>query len=78
MNTVSSHDAAQNKAIESTPGAKCPECDGVTSIVGNMVLGQQLRCQHCGAVLEIVALSPVLVDYAFIAPLTHHQTLLSE
>jgi lysine biosynthesis protein LysW len=78
MNNLSSRDSIQTEVIELIDTAKCPECDMATSLTGVTVLGRQLCCENCGAALEIVALSPVLVDYAFIAPLNHHQPLISE
>lgn len=67
---------AQTEALEPAHTARCPECDMVTSIAGEIALGRQLRCQKCDVVLEIVAMSPVGVDYAFIAPLNLQQPLL--
>lgn len=78
MNTLSSlisdHTEAPNPVISAT----CPECDMATPIGGEIALGRQLLCDQCGAAIEIVAISPARLDYAFIAPLNHHQSLLSE
>jgi uncharacterized paraquat-inducible protein A len=78
MNTFSNPEAAQRKTVEPDITARCPECDSSTSVAGEISIGRQLGCERCGAVLEIVGLSPVLLDYAFIAPLNRHHSLLSE
>lgn len=64
----------QIHAAAGSSTAKCPECDAFISIDRELVIGRQLRCETCYAALEIVAISPLHLDYAFIAPLDRHQT----
>ena len=64
---LTSEKVIQAGAINYSASARCPECDSMTSLDCELVLGQQLYCSVCQAALEIVDLSPLRLDYAFIA-----------
>ena len=44
--------------------AHCVECDEEVFVSGRIKLAQKVRCDHCGAALEIVGTSPLELDYA--------------
>jgi lysine biosynthesis protein LysW len=43
----------------------CPECDGSINLGNNPSKNQKVTCQSCGAYLEVVAISPIELDWAF-------------
>jgi lysine biosynthesis protein LysW len=45
--------------------AVCPACDEDVIVPGRVRLGQTVVCSRCGARLEIIALSPLELDWAF-------------
>jgi lysine biosynthesis protein LysW len=46
----------------------CPECGGEVQFVSQPRLGQRAECPDCEAVLEVVAVSPIELDWAFEEP----------
>lgn len=45
--------------------AHCPECDTVIRFSKQPELGELVTCQECNAVLEVVDLSPLELDWAY-------------
>jgi lysine biosynthesis protein LysW len=45
-----------------TPAAVCPACGEQTGIGEDVVLGEVVWCMHCGAELEVIGLSPLLLE----------------
>jgi lysine biosynthesis protein LysW len=43
----------------------CPECDSSINLGNNPTKNQKVTCQSCGAYLEVVAISPIELDWAF-------------
>jgi alpha-aminoadipate carrier protein LysW len=43
---------------------ECPECAAKLAVAPNVLVGEILDCQDCGAELEIRATSPVRVELA--------------
>jgi lysine biosynthesis protein LysW len=43
----------------------CPECDATIDLGNNPTEKQKVTCQSCGAFLEVVAISPIELDWAF-------------
>jgi len=48
------------------PFAVCPECEAEIVIETKPAVGQQVTCPHCTAGLEVVHLSPLELDWAFV------------
>jgi lysine biosynthesis protein LysW len=44
--------------------ARCPECDGAIVFGTKMKLGKVIECRECGAMLEVISLSPLEFDFA--------------
>lgn len=42
----------------------CPECDGLVPFDRHPLNGQVVRCPDCGVELEVVSLSPVVLEIA--------------
>ena len=47
--------------------ADCPDCGERISLGSRPREGQQLTCSECGALLEIISLQPLELDWAFSA-----------
>ena len=45
--------------------ATCPGCDEDVQIGARAKLGQTIICSRCGARLEVIAVSPLELDWAF-------------
>jgi lysine biosynthesis protein LysW len=45
--------------------ATCPGCDEDIQIAGRARLGQTIICNRCGARLEVIAVNPLELDWAF-------------
>lgn len=45
--------------------ATCPGCDEDIQIAGKARLGQTIICTRCGARLEVIAVNPLELDWAF-------------
>jgi len=43
----------------------CPECDASIDLGNTPAKGQKVTCKSCGAYLEVVAISPIELDWAF-------------
>jgi lysine biosynthesis protein LysW len=48
------------------PFAVCPECEAEIVIETKPTVGQLVSCPHCTAGLEVVNLSPLELDWAFV------------
>jgi alpha-aminoadipate carrier protein LysW len=44
--------------------AQCPECDGTITLAADVLDGEIVPCQDCGADLEVVSLNPVVLALA--------------
>ena len=68
------------QAVPAYPEAtgQCPECDAPVLVACDLVIGRQIRCSNCAAVLEIVEASPLKLDYAFVAPIEGYQSIRPE
>lgn len=44
--------------------AICPECKNITNLHAPLELGQQVICQYCQAILEIIWLYPLSLEAA--------------
>jgi len=42
----------------------CPECDADIAVGKKPFEGQKITCPKCGAFLQIIALSPIEIDWA--------------
>ena len=49
---------AQSISAEATDMARCPECNNVVPLPSELTLYDQVYCGECGALLEVVGLSP--------------------
>lgn len=47
------------------PKAICPECGTMVNVGGNPYVGQQVTCPECDALLEVVSLNPLELDWAY-------------
>lgn len=45
--------------------ARCPECNAVLPIPPDVALYDRLYCEECGALLEVVSLNPLELEYVF-------------
>lgn len=45
--------------------AVCPGCEEDVRLAGRLKLGQHVSCPSCGALLEVVSVNPVELDWAF-------------
>jgi lysine biosynthesis protein LysW len=43
---------------------RCPECDGTIVFGTKMKMGEHIECRECGALLEVISLNPLELDYA--------------
>jgi lysine biosynthesis protein LysW len=48
--------------------ATCPECDAEIPFNTAPKLRQQVRCEKCQSFLLVISLSPIQLDWAFVAP----------
>ena len=46
--------------------AECPQCEKEVSVGSHLTIGKVVRCDGCGAELEIVWLDPIELDCPFI------------
>ncbi len=44
------------------PAAKCPECDEEVFVDANLEQGDFVKCEECGASLELVGMDPIELD----------------
>jgi alpha-aminoadipate carrier protein LysW len=47
---------------ESALKARCPACGSLTGLSKDIVLGEVVWCDHCGAELEIISLEPLALE----------------
>lgn len=45
--------------------ARCPECNTILPVPSDAALYDRLYCEECGALLEIVSLNPLELEYVF-------------
>lgn len=45
--------------------ARCPECNTLLPIPPDAALYDRLYCEECGALLEVVNLNPLELEYVF-------------
>ena len=45
--------------------ARCPECNAALQVSPELALYDRLYCEECGALLEVVSLSPVELEYVY-------------
>ncbi|MBO9370437.1 MAG: hypothetical protein J7575_05025 [Chloroflexi bacterium] len=45
--------------------ARCPECNTILPVPPDVALYDRLYCEECGALLEIVSLNPLELEYVF-------------
>ena len=43
---------------------KCPVCEADVSVGSSVMLGELLTCADCGTELEVISLSPLIVEEA--------------
>ncbi len=55
-------------AATSVATATCPDCGRKVQLWAQPQVGEEVICPHCEAELEVVALDPVELDWAFIEP----------
>lgn len=53
----------------------CPECRGPVAFEVQPILGQRAVCPGCQAVLEVVVMSPVELDWSFEEPFVRAWTM---
>ena len=53
-----------NVASQARNAVECPECAANVAVGPNVLVGEILDCQDCGAELEVRATSPVRVELA--------------
>jgi alpha-aminoadipate/glutamate carrier protein LysW len=53
-----------NVSQQTKNAVECPECAASLTVAANVLVGEILDCQDCGAELEIRATSPVRVELA--------------
>ncbi|MBC8249751.1 MAG: lysine biosynthesis protein LysW [Anaerolineales bacterium] len=44
--------------------ALCPECESTIVLSKGVKLGAHIDCPECGAMLEVISLNPLELDYA--------------
>ncbi len=44
---------------------RCPECNTILPIPPDIALYDRLYCEECGALLEVVSLNPLELEYVF-------------
>jgi hypothetical protein len=47
----------------------CPECDSDVPFSSEPMMGQRVLCRRCRAVLLVIGLTPIELDWAYIEPL---------
>ena len=52
-----------NKNRFKTLTAECPECESIVSFKAMPELGKMVECASCGTKLEVVYLSPIMLDW---------------
>ena len=45
--------------------ARCPECNTILPVPPDVALYDRLHCEECGALLEVVSLNPLELEYVF-------------
>ncbi len=45
--------------------ARCPECNTILPVSPDVALYDRLYCEECGALLEVVSLNPLELEYVF-------------
>ena len=40
----------------------CPACGSAVEVPGDVMLGEVLICEHCGAELEVIGREPLRID----------------
>jgi len=45
--------------------ARCPECNTILPVPPDVALYDRLYCEECGALLEVVSLNPLELEYVF-------------
>jgi hypothetical protein len=45
--------------------ARCPECNTILPVPSDVALYDRLYCEECGALLEVVSLNPLELEYVF-------------
>lgn len=45
--------------------ARCPECNTILPAPPDVALYDRLYCEECGALLEVVSLNPLELEYVF-------------
>ncbi len=45
--------------------ARCPECNAILPVPPDVSLYDRLYCEECGALLEVVSLNPLELEYVF-------------
>ena len=53
----------------------CPECRGAVTFEVQPILGQRAVCPSCQAVLEVVVMAPVELDWSFEEPFADAWTM---
>ena len=43
-------------------GTRCPACGSIVELDSEVVLGEVVWCDHCGAELEVISLEPPTLD----------------
>lgn len=44
---------------------RCPECNTILSVPPDVALYDRIYCEECGALLEVVNLNPLELEYVF-------------
>ncbi len=42
---------------------RCPECNTILSVPPDISLYDRIYCEECGALLEVIGLDPILLEY---------------
>jgi len=45
--------------------ARCPDCGEKVRLQGRMYVGKEVVCQECDAVLEVIDIDPVELDWPY-------------
>lgn len=45
--------------------ARCPECNAILPVPPELALYDRIYCEECGALLEVVSINPLELEYVF-------------
>jgi lysine biosynthesis protein LysW len=63
-----------NKSIKSPKKVKCPDCASIIVFHKPPKNNQLITCKYCGELLEVVSITPLVLDSAFQYEFTDEQS----